>query len=84
MGWTTMGSCADAVADICYRFVSDQIIKFARLKTNTLQEHPSGRRQILRFKDKDFLDDWNSHTLYVRMRNLYPGDLNPFSFSYCL
>jgi hypothetical protein len=66
-----MGLCADAVADVCYRLISDQNAN-SRLKTNTSQETKRGRR-IPRFKDKDLLGDWNSHTLSVRMHNLYPG-----------
>ena len=31
------------------------------------------RKQIPRFEDKDFLGDWNSHTLHVCIRNPYSG-----------
>lgn len=66
-----MELCACAVVDLCSQLISEQnVMSVSRDKHATRNQT---QKQTPGFMDKGLLGDWNSNTLYVRMRNLYPS-----------
>ena len=66
-----MELCACAVVDLCSQLISEQnVMSVSRDKHATRNQT---QKQTPGFMDKGLLGDWNSNTLHVRMRNLYPS-----------